>query len=67
MATITLSYNARSGIAKKMLDEILATGIFTRQESPKKIYSPNEITKDEAKQIMEASARNMMNKYSDLL
>lgn len=67
MATITLSYNARSCVAKKMIADILATGIFTRQETPIKMYSPNEITQDEFKQIKEMSAKNMINKYADLL
>ncbi|MBR5956986.1 MAG: hypothetical protein IKZ99_01340 [Salinivirgaceae bacterium] len=52
---------------KKMIADILATGIFTRQETPIKMYSPNEITQDEFKQIKEMSAKNMINKYADLL
>ncbi len=66
MATITLSYDGRSSVAKKMLNALLATGEFLPQKNVK-VYSASDITKDDAKQIMKASAGNIMKKYEKLL
>ena len=51
---------------KKMLNALLATGEFLPQKNVK-VYSASDITKDEAKQIMKASAGNIMKKYEKLL
>lgn len=66
MATITLSYDGRSSVAKKMLNALLSTGEFLPQKNVK-VYSASDITKDDAKQIMKASASNIMKKYEKLL
>lgn len=36
MATVTLTYNGRSSKARAIIDMILSTGLFTRENKPNK-------------------------------